>query len=66
MGGQWTSILPPPNSGNGAGGEIHLRGGPGKPYHCLGPLISALQRAGVRRIGFISEPEARISGGDAK
>ena len=35
--------------------EVHLRGEPGTPYRCMGPIIFALQNAGVRRIGFISE-----------
>lgn len=48
------------------GREIHLRGEPEAQIGCLAPLISALRRAGVRRIGFISEPEAGASRGDAK
>jgi hypothetical protein len=40
------------------GREVHLRGDVRTPYRCMGPVISALQRAGIERIGFISEPAA--------
>jgi len=38
------------------GRRIMLGGEPETTFDCLGPLISALERVGVRRIGFISEP----------
>lgn len=38
------------------GRHITLVGAPDIPYRCVGGLIFALQRAGVRRIGFLSEP----------
>lgn len=37
--------------------EVHLWGEARTPYRCMGPIIFALQSAGVQRIGFISEPE---------
>ena len=40
------------------GREVHLEGDPHTPYRCLGPVLYALQRAGARRIGFISAPPA--------
>ena len=44
------------------GRRIMIRGGSETTFGCLGPLISALERASVRRIGFISEP-AELRGG---
>lgn len=37
--------------------EVHLIGDIDTPYRCIGGVIYALQRAGVAKIGFISEPE---------
>jgi len=48
------------------GRQIVLHVGPETQIGCLASLISALQRAGVRRIGFLSEPDSRVSGGDPK
>jgi biopolymer transport protein ExbD len=39
------------------GREAHLSGDIDTPYRCIGSLIYALQRAGYRRIGFVSRPE---------
>ena len=36
--------------------EAHITGAIDTPYRCVGAVIYALQRAGFRRIGFISEP----------
>jgi hypothetical protein len=41
------------------GREAHLEGDINTPYRCIGGLIYELQRAGFRRIGFISEPAPR-------
>lgn len=38
------------------GREVHLRADVQTPYRCMGGVIYELQRAGVERIGFISEP----------
>jgi hypothetical protein len=35
---------------------VHLDATPATPYKCLGGAIFALQRAGVKRIGWIAEP----------
>jgi hypothetical protein len=40
------------------GRAVRFDGGAETPYKCLGGAIFFLQRAGVRRIGFISEPPA--------
>jgi hypothetical protein len=38
------------------GRAVRCGGGLEAPYKCLGGAIFALQRAGVGRIGFVSEP----------
>lgn len=40
------------------GREAHIRGAINIAYRCMGAVIFELQRAGFRRIGFISEPPA--------
>jgi biopolymer transport protein ExbD len=37
--------------------EVHIRGDGGAEWRCLGGPISAMQRAGYQKIGFISEPD---------
>ncbi len=43
--------------------EAHIRGDVSTPYRCIGGTIYTMQRAGFTRVGFISEPEPRGSGG---
>lgn len=43
--------------------EAHIRGDVDTPYRCIGGTIFTMQRAGFTRVGFISEPEPRGSGG---
>jgi biopolymer transport protein ExbD len=38
--------------------EVHIRGDAGAEWQCIGGPISAMQRAGYQKIGFISEPPA--------
>ncbi len=38
--------------------EVHIRGDGAAEWRCLGGPISAMQRAGYQKIGFISEPPA--------
>jgi hypothetical protein len=40
-------------------GEADIAIDPATTYRCVGGIIYELQRAGARRIGFISEPSAR-------
>jgi len=43
--------------------EAHIRGDINTPYRCIGGTIYTMQRAGYTRVGFISEPDPRGSGG---
>ena len=43
--------------------EVHIRGDVNTPYRCIGGAIFTMQRAGFTRVGFISEPTPRGSGG---
>ena len=38
------------------GREVSIRNAPDVPYKCIGGVIFALQRAGAKPVGFISEP----------
>jgi hypothetical protein len=38
------------------GRNVVLKGVTDEPYKCAGPAVFTLQRAGVKRVGFISEP----------
>lgn len=38
------------------GREVSIRNAPDTPYKCIGAVIFGLQRAGVKSVGFISEP----------
>ncbi|MDR3214278.1 MAG: biopolymer transporter ExbD [Azoarcus sp.] len=39
--------------------EVHVRGDSGAPYEHVGRVVLACQRAGIVRIGFITEPPPR-------
>jgi len=43
--------------------EIHIRGDRDGPYEFVGRVIFACQRAGIRKLGFITEPRARDAAG---
>lgn len=38
--------------------EVHIRGDQHTRYHNIGRVVQACQRAGIQRVGFITEPEA--------
>jgi biopolymer transport protein ExbD len=40
--------------------EVHIRGDGAAQWQCIGGPISAMQRAGYQKIGFISEPDRAI------
>jgi biopolymer transport protein ExbD len=37
--------------------EVHIRGDKAARYESVGKVVQACQRAGIRKIGFITEPE---------
>lgn len=37
--------------------EVHIRGDRSTRYHNIGRVVHICQRAGIRRVGFITEPE---------
>ena len=39
--------------------EVHIRGDGGARYEAVGKVVFACQRAGILKIGFITEPPAR-------
>ena len=39
--------------------EIHIRGDKGARYEFIGKVVFACQRAGILKIGFVTEPPAR-------
>ena len=39
--------------------EVHIRGDEGVRYEAVGRLIVACQRAGIAKVGFITEPPAK-------
>jgi biopolymer transport protein ExbD len=39
--------------------EVHIRGDEGVRYEAIGQLIVACQRAGIAKVGFITEPPAK-------
>ena len=39
--------------------ELHIRGDQEVPYEYVGRVILAAQRAGIQKVGFITEPAAR-------
>ncbi len=39
--------------------EVHIRGDSDTPYQFVGKVILTSQRAGIQKIGFITEPPAR-------
>jgi biopolymer transport protein ExbD len=43
--------------------EVQIRGDGGASYEGVGRIIYAAQRAGIAKVGFITEPPARSSGG---
>jgi hypothetical protein len=44
------------NTGRWRRREVHMTFAPDTPYRCVGGVIFELQRAGLERVGFISEP----------
>ena len=36
--------------------EVHIRGDKDVAYRCVGGVVFTMQRAGFRKVGFISEP----------
>ena len=41
--------------------EVHVRGDAGSDYAPVGRVLLAAQRAGIAKVGFITEPPARPS-----
>lgn len=39
--------------------EVHIRGDINTPYEYIGRIVLTCQRAGIQKIGFITEPPAR-------
>jgi len=39
--------------------EVHIRGDENARYEFVGKVVSAAQRAGISKVGFITEPPAR-------
>lgn len=39
--------------------EVHIRGDQAAHYESIGRIIFACQRAGITRVGFVTEPTAR-------
>ncbi|MDR1854021.1 MAG: biopolymer transporter ExbD [Azoarcus sp.] len=39
--------------------EVHIRGDGGAPYEHIGRVVLACQRAGIAKVGFITEPPPR-------
>jgi len=44
--------------------EAHIRGDVAVPYQCIGGTIYTMQSAGFIKVGFISQPPARVIPGD--
>jgi len=42
--------------------EVHIRGDRNARYEFVGKVVFACQRAGILRIGFITEPPVRVAG----
>src|SRR5512134_2189152 len=42
--------------------EVHIRGDLGGRYEFVGRVVFACQRAGIQKIGFVTEPPARAGG----
>jgi biopolymer transport protein ExbD len=40
--------------------EVHIRGDKDARYEFVGRVVFACQRAGIQKVGFITEPQARI------
>lgn len=38
--------------------EVHIRGDAEVPYEAVGRLVAACRRAGIQKVGFITEPPA--------
>ncbi len=43
--------------------EIHIRADEGVRYESVGRVVATCQRAAIMKIGFITEPPARVLGG---
>lgn len=41
--------------------EVHIRGDMNVRYHAVGNVVVACQRAGIRKVGFLTEPPPRAS-----
>jgi biopolymer transport protein ExbD len=39
--------------------EVHIRGDMNVRYHAVGNVVVACQRAGIRKVGFLTEPPPR-------
>lgn len=46
-------------SGNTPQPEVHIRGDQKTPYEFIAKVILACQRAGIAKVGFVTEPPAR-------
>ncbi|MCW5612121.1 MAG: biopolymer transporter ExbD [Rubrivivax sp.] len=42
--------------------EVHIRGDQGVRYEAVGRVVVACQRAGIFKVGFITEPPAGVGG----
>ncbi|HEY5801961.1 MAG TPA: biopolymer transporter ExbD [Burkholderiaceae bacterium] len=40
--------------------EVHVRGDQGTPYQFIGKVILTSQRAGIQKVGFITEPPDKM------
>ena len=43
--------------------EVHIRGDQDARYEAVGRVVATCQRASILKIGFITEPPARVAGG---
>jgi biopolymer transport protein ExbD len=43
--------------------EVHIRGDQTGRYEFVGRVVFAAQRAGIQKVGFVTEPPAKTSGG---
>ena len=43
--------------------EVHIRGDEDVRYQAIGRVVFDCQRAGIQKIGFITEPSANVGGG---
>ena len=43
--------------------EVHIRGDQSGRYEFVGRVVFAAQRAGIQKVGFVTEPPAKTAGG---